>query len=507
MRRSTAIVAGLALFLVVIGLISGGLSGGLIMAATFALFTGLYTLLTNRPSWARLGGRRAGAITAGAAVVVMLAGGAIAPVSESVPTAVAEQASEQATGQTTEPAEASSAPSTSAPTATAEPSATPTSKPTPKATPTVSPTPSDVAPLDADAVVGAAGEPEAPSDQPAANTTALALLETLAIKGRAPKTGYDREQFGQAWADVDRNGCDTRNDILNRDLTDIVHTNSVPCKVQSGTLSDPYTATMIAFQRGQSTSSEVQIDHVVALSDAWQKGAQQLTFDQRVAFANDPLNLQSTDGPTNQQKGAGDAATWLPPNKGYRCEYVARQVSVKATYALWVTQAERDAMARILSDCNGILAPTNQLAPSVTQPAQPVETEAPVVAPVTGQFASCEEAAAAGLSNIPAGSPAYSPDMDGDGDGVACEVSAPAAPPAVVPAPVAPAPAPVAPAPVPPAPVAPEPVAPAPIAPAPAAPYYQNCDAVRAAGAAPIRPGDPGFQPKFDGNDDGVGCE
>ncbi len=108
---------------------------------------------------------------------------------------------------------------------------------------------------------------------------------------------------------------------------------------------------------------------MVALSDAWQKGAQQLTFDQRVAFANDPLNLQSTDGPTNQQKGAGDAATWLPPNTSYRCEYVARQVSVKATYTLWVTQAEHDAMVRILSDCNGILAPTNQVGPSVTQPA------------------------------------------------------------------------------------------------------------------------------------------
>lgn len=503
-RRSTAIVAGLALFLVVIGLISGGLSGGLIMAATFALFTGLYTLLTNRPSWARLAGRKAGAITAGAAVVALLVGGSVAPAQDSVPTAVAE-ATGQA-GPTSEPSDTSSfltPPVTPSAKPTPSPSATPspTTPPTSSPSTTPNPTASDVAPVDSDAVADVTGTPRAPSDQPAANTTALALLETLAIKGRAPKTGYDREQFGQAWADVDRNGCDTRNDMLNRDLTDIVHTNSVPCKVQSGTLSDPYTATMIAFQRGQSTSSEVQIDHVVALSDAWQKGAQQLTFDQRVAFANDPLNLQSTDGPTNQQKGAGDAATWLPPNKGYRCEYVARQVSVKATYALWVTQAERDAMARILSDCDGILAPTDQMAPSVPQPAVPVEAEAP--APVTGQFAHCEEAAAAGLSNIPAGSPAYSPNMDGDGDGVACEVNAPEpAPPAVVLASVAPAPAPVAPAPV-----APEPVAPAPIAPAPAAPYYQNCDAVRAAGAAPIRPGDPGFQPKFDGNDDGVGCE
>lgn len=180
---------------------------------------------------------------------------------------------------------------------------------------------------------------------------ALDTLATLPIKGRAPKTGYDRDQFGQAWADVDRNGCDTRNDILKRDLTAVSYTNSVPCKVQSGTLADPYTAMTITFVRGASTSSAVQIDHVVALSDAWQKGAQQLSREQRTALANDPLNLQATDGPTNQQKGDGDAASWLPPNKSFRCEYVARQIAVKAAYKLWVTQAEHDAMAAILGDC------------------------------------------------------------------------------------------------------------------------------------------------------------
>ena len=209
----------------------------------------------------------------------------------------------------------------------------------------------------------------APKTQPAFATKAVDLLATLPIKGRAPKTGYDRALFGQAWADVDRNGCDTRNDTLKRDLTGIKYTNSVPCKVRSGTLADPYTGTSINFLRGTATSSAVQIDHVVALSDAWQKGAQQLTTEQRTAFANDPLNLQSTDGPTNMKKGDGDAATWLPPNKGFRCEYVARQISVKATYSLWVTQAEHDAMARILADCSGQLAPTNEKAPVAAAPA------------------------------------------------------------------------------------------------------------------------------------------
>jgi len=194
-----------------------------------------------------------------------------------------------------------------------------------------------------------ATRPPSPSPTPT-DSTALALLATLPVKGKAPKTGYDRSgEFGSAWLDVDRNGCDTRNDILARDLTAIVL--SGPCKVLSGTLAEPYTGTTIAFLRGNTTSSLVQIDHLVALSNAWQTGAQQLTREQRVSLANDPLNLLAADGRANAQKGDGDAATWLPAAKAFRCTYVARQISVKVTYRLWVAPAERDAMARVLSSC------------------------------------------------------------------------------------------------------------------------------------------------------------
>ena len=239
-----------------------------------------------------------------------------------------------------------------------------------------------------------------------ATVQAADLLETIPVKGRAPKTGYERSLFGPTWADVDQNGCDTRNDILNRDLTDITYVNSVPCTVKTGVLADPYTGTVINFVRGTTTSSAVQIDHVVALSDAWQKGAQQLTTEQRTAFANDPLNLQATDGSTNQQKGDGDAATWLPPTKAFRCEYVARQVSVKARYSLWVTQAEHDAIAGILAGCPGQPAPT---------------TVAPASASTTVYYANCADAVAAGAAPLYAGSPGYRSGLDADGDGVACE--------------------------------------------------------------------------------------
>ena len=181
---------------------------------------------------------------------------------------------------------------------------------------------------------------------------ATAVLETLAVKGRAPKTGYTRAQFGPTWADVDRNGCDTRNDILRRDLTQVVFKpGTKDCVVLSGVLIDKYSGETINFVRGNTTSSLVQIDHVVALSDAWQKGAFLLTLQERTAFANDPLNLLAVKGSLNSQKGDGDAATWLPPQKSYRCEYISRQIAVKKKYRLWVTAAERSAILKVLRTC------------------------------------------------------------------------------------------------------------------------------------------------------------
>lgn len=182
---------------------------------------------------------------------------------------------------------------------------------------------------------------------------AAAVLETLPVKGRAAKTGYARSMFGNGWSS---NGiCDTRNQILYRDLVDPVVDDE--CKVIRGQLHDPYTGRTLDFVRGPQTSQLVQIDHVVALSDAWQKGAQNLSYDERVALANDPLELLAVDGQTNNDKGAGDAATWLPPNKLFRCQYVARQIAVKQKYSLWVTSAERDAMRRVLSACPGQAVP------------------------------------------------------------------------------------------------------------------------------------------------------
>ena len=124
------------------------------------------------------------------------------------------------------------------------------------------------------------------------------------------------------------------------------------CVVATGSLADAYSGQVVDFVRGEATSPLVQIDHVVALSDAWQKGARQLDFARRTDFANDPRNLQAVGGAVNKAKGDGDAATWLPPDTAYRCTYVARQVEVKAAYGLWVTPAERAAILEVLDGCD-----------------------------------------------------------------------------------------------------------------------------------------------------------
>ena len=240
--------------------------------------------------------------------------------------------------------------------------------------------------------------PPATTDEPIARAeprTALALLATLTVKGRAPRTGYDRALFGQVWADTDRNGCDTRNDILARDLTGVsFKAGTRNCVVLTGQLAEPYTGRTVTFTKQDANA--VQIDHVVALSDAWQKGAQPWPAGKRLAFANDPLNLLAVDGPANRAKSDGDAASWLPPNKAYRCSMVARQVAVKAKYGLWAVPAERDAIARVLSSCPKQVAPTGgnpTLAPVAAAESRATRTAAPPqpAAGTAREYANCTE--------------------------------------------------------------------------------------------------------------------
>ncbi len=188
------------------------------------------------------------------------------------------------------------------------------------------------------------------------DTEAARQLRELAVRSADEASAvpdYDRQAFGQRWADTDHNGCDTRNDILARDLArPTFKPGTRDCVVLTGTLAEPYTGTTIQFQRGDKSSALVQIDHVVALADAWRSGAWQWDAQRRQEFANDPENLLAVDGAANEDKSASSADQWLPPNVAFRCDYVKRQIAVKYAYGLSVTQAEQDAMATQLTTCS-----------------------------------------------------------------------------------------------------------------------------------------------------------
>ena len=196
-------------------------------------------------------------------------------------------------------------------------------------------------------------EPLAPLGASSSSETtplASAVLEQLPVKGRTAKTGYTREEFYNSWPTID--GCSLRQRIIRREMgSSAVISSTDNCSVISGEYTEPYTGSHLIFYQKSDFTKGIQIDHVVALSDAWQKGAQNLSKDQRYQLATDPLNLLAVDAKTNQSKSDGDAASWLPPNKAFRCQYVARQVSVKYKYALWVTAAEKAAIKAVLKTC------------------------------------------------------------------------------------------------------------------------------------------------------------
>lgn len=276
---------------------------------------------------------------------------------------------------------------------------------------------------------------------------AFSKLQTLPVKDSASAVPFSRDEFGQEWSDdvaveSGHNGCDTRDDILRRDLTKVTLTpGSKGCAVSSGTLNDLYTGRTAALSRLGSINSGAHIDHVVSLPGAWQTGAQNLSAEQRRNLANDPRNLQAVEASTATAKNDGDAAAWLVPDVAYRCTYVSRQIDVKAAYSLWVTQGEKAAMTRVLTSCGAAPLPAATSTPSETRTPSPttpndavpdasreyVPAPAPIYAPPAPDgggavsYGSCAEARAAGAAPIYAGQPGYSTKLDRDRDGIACD--------------------------------------------------------------------------------------
>lgn len=311
-----------------------------------------------------------------------------------------------------------------------------------------------------------------PSETPlpeAKTGTALAMLAELEVKGRAPKTGYERDFFG--WRDdTDRNGCDTRNDVLRRDLRDITLRRS-GCVVLGGTLSSKFSGETFDFIRGD--GNNIDIDHIVSLSNAWQTGAQSFDASTAVEFGNDPLNLLAVESRLNAQKSDSDAATWLPPHKPYRCEYVARQIAVKHKYELWVVPPEKEAMIRVLSSCDDEPAFASAAEwPSahggdVDGYAEAPGTKARSQQGSSGSGGSGGSGAGSGKS-MGSGSGSGRSSGSGSGSGSSGGGSGPGSGPGGA---------------------------------------YKNCTEARDRGGAPVHVGEPGYGSHLDRDGDGIGCE
>jgi hypothetical protein len=216
-----------------------------------------------------------------------------------------------------------------------------------------------VAVLVAVQVVSAArSDPSKHSGAPTVVSGSDVLAGVAVVATRVRDTDYRRAAFGDAWEDDNdapggRNGCDTRNDILNRDLEDKIYvaTKRCPQAVAGGTLRDPYTNATIAFVRGNRVGASVQIDHLVPLAFAWDMGARDWTEPMRIRFANDPANLLAVAGGANQDKGDQPPGDWMPPNAAFWCQYAVAFIAVVRGYGLPVDEASAHRLRDASSAC------------------------------------------------------------------------------------------------------------------------------------------------------------
>jgi hypothetical protein len=184
------------------------------------------------------------------------------------------------------------------------------------------------------------------------------LVGVAQVPLRIRSFDYRRAAFGDTWTDDNpapggHNGCDTRNDILDRDLVDKTYVliKRCPKAVATGTLHDPYTNATVAFVRGNQVGASVQIDHIVPLALAWDLGARNWPDDMRLRFANDPANLLAVDGQSNQDKGDSEPALWMPPNVAFRCQYAMQFIAVLRGYGLPVDASSAVVLREAASTC------------------------------------------------------------------------------------------------------------------------------------------------------------
>lgn len=269
----------------------------------------------------------------------------------------------------------------------------------------------------------------------------MAALSALTVQEGIGLDGYSDTSFGALWGAYGETTCDSWNSILARDSANIV-TETTECEVISGTLSDPYTALRVDFDLNDPTSPVAGVDHVVGLRDAWEKGAQDMTPDQREKFANDPLNLIAAYNIPIQEKNGADISTWEPVNEDFICHYASMQVAIKFKYGLWVSSAEHQRLGELLDEgCDDMFLmtrggavwsqdtegrapllelPKDSITPT-TEATNTKQDESSQIEPKYAFYENCMSAQAFGAAPLYLGQPGYRPALDRDGDGVACE--------------------------------------------------------------------------------------
>ncbi|MGS0685447.1 GmrSD restriction endonuclease domain-containing protein [Nakamurella sp. GG22] len=426
---------------------TSGVFGVLLVVGLTLLVLGLVVVLLGRRIWSMASPRKAGLVVGCAGLIATVLGAALLP---------ATTPAQNTAGQLS---------ATAAPTVLATSSSN-------SATPTAT---SGVSVDQVEAMIAAAG-----------HGTALAALGSLSMSDSGIPRGYDRKQFGQAWADANRNGCDTRNDILARDLTNLtLKPGTNGCVVTSGILLDPYTAETVTIDGSQSNTGAVEIDHVVSLSDAWASGARSWNAAQRQTFANDPFELLAVTAEANGLKGSDGADSWLPSNAAFQCQFVARQIAIKVKYDLTVRSDERLAQAGVLSSCTQETPPVDIAAAEASAQSRAVQQSKSVAGKASQQAAAAAAAKASEEAAAAAAAKASQEAAAAAAAKASQEAAAAAAARASEEAAAANTPGPDTGESV----------------------YWKNCTAAYAAGVSHISRGEPGYRPALDGDNDGDACE
>lgn len=192
-------------------------------------------------------------------------------------------------------------------------------------------------------------------------------------------SGYSRSLF-KHWVDADNDGCNTREEVLISESSSRAQVDAYGCKVIEGNWFSPYDNV------AHTNPSELDIDHMVPLKEAWDSGARNWSSSQRQLFANDlsdPRALIAVTAGQNRSKSDRDPSNWIPPNPQYLCTYLTEWVAIKFRWRLSMDPSEFGRVKNLLAEscASSIIQPWGSSYASTT-PIRPI-TATTLASPTT----------------------------------------------------------------------------------------------------------------------------